>query len=39
VKATLAIPRFSENFDAERGKLRNEELQAKLLEALSRLKV
>lgn len=37
VKASLAIPSFHENFDVERGKLRNAELNAKLVEAVSRL--
>jgi chromate reductase len=37
VKASLAIPSFYENFDVELGVLRNEELKAKLVEAVSRL--
>jgi chromate reductase, NAD(P)H dehydrogenase (quinone) len=37
VKASLAIPSFHENFDVERGALRNEELNARLVEAASRL--
>ena len=37
VKASLGIPRFYENFDVERGMLRHEELNAKLIEAASRL--
>jgi hypothetical protein len=37
VKASLAIPSFYENFDAERGTLRNEELNTRLIEAVSRL--
>jgi chromate reductase, NAD(P)H dehydrogenase (quinone) len=37
VKASLAIPSFHENFDVERGTLRNEELNAKLVEAVSQL--
>lgn len=37
VKASLAIPSFLENFDVGRGVLRNEELNAKLVEAVSRL--
>lgn len=37
VKASLAIPSFHENFDVERGELRNAELNAKLVEAVSRL--
>jgi hypothetical protein len=37
VKASLAIPNFYENFDVERGTLRNEELNTKLIEAVSRL--
>lgn len=39
VKASLAIPNFYENFDVERGTLRNEELKAQLIEAVSRLNV
>jgi chromate reductase len=38
VKASLAIPSFYENFDVERGALRNEELNAKLIETASRLR-
>ncbi len=38
VKASLSIPSFYENFDVERGTLRNEELKAKLIEAASRLR-
>jgi len=37
VKASLAIPSFHENFDVERGVLRNGELNAKLIEAASQL--
>jgi NAD(P)H-dependent FMN reductase len=37
VKASLAIPSFYENFDVERGALRNEELKTKLIEAVSQL--
>lgn len=37
VKASLAIPNFHENFDIERSVLRNAELNADLLEAVSRL--
>jgi len=38
VKASLAIPSFYENFDVERGTLRNEELKTRLIEAVSLLK-
>lgn len=34
VKASLSIPSFNENFDVERGELRNAELKAKLTEAM-----
>ncbi|MBK9521764.1 MAG: NAD(P)H-dependent oxidoreductase [Rhodocyclaceae bacterium] len=34
VKASLAIPSFNENFDVERGELKNGELKAKLTEAM-----
>lgn len=37
VKASLSIPSFYENFDVERGTLRNEELKSRLIEAVSRL--
>lgn len=37
VQASLSIPSFYENFDVERGVLRNEELNAKLIEAANRL--
>jgi chromate reductase len=37
MKANLSIPSFHENFDVERGVLRNEELNAKLVEAVSHL--
>jgi len=37
VKASLAIPSFYENFDVERGVLRNEELNSKLVEAVGQL--
>lgn len=37
VKANLAIPSFYENFDVELGVLRNEELNTKLIEAVSQL--
>jgi chromate reductase len=37
VKASLAIPGFYENFDVERGMLRNGELRTKLIEAVSSL--
>lgn len=37
VKASLAIPGFYENFDVERGTLRNEELNSKLIEAVNQL--
>jgi chromate reductase len=39
VKASLAIPSFHENFDVERGMLRNEELNTKLIEAVSHLEL
>jgi chromate reductase len=39
VKASLAIPSFHENFDVERGELRNEELKNKLIEAVSHLEL
>ena len=39
VKATLSIPQFRENFDFEAGKLKDEELNQALLEALATLKV
>ena len=38
MKASLAIPSFYENFDVERGTLRNEELNAKLIEAVGQLR-
>ena len=38
VKASLAIPSFYENFDVERGTLRNEELNTKLIEAVGQLR-
>jgi len=38
VKASLAIPSFYENFDVERGTLKNEELNAKLIEAVNQLR-
>ena len=37
VKASLSIPSFHENFDIERGILRNAELNAKLIEAVNQL--
>ena len=37
VKASLAIPSFHDNFDVERGELRNEELNTRLIEAVSQL--
>lgn len=37
VKASLSIPSFYENFDVELGVLRNEVLNAKLIEAVSQL--
>jgi chromate reductase, NAD(P)H dehydrogenase (quinone) len=37
VKASLAIPSFYENFDVESSMLRNEELKAQLIDAVSRL--
>lgn len=38
VKASLSIPSFYENFDVERGTLRNEALNAQLIEAVSQLR-
>jgi chromate reductase, NAD(P)H dehydrogenase (quinone) len=38
VKASLAIPSFYENFDVERGTLKNEALKNKLVEAVSQLR-
>jgi chromate reductase, NAD(P)H dehydrogenase (quinone) len=38
VTASLAIPSFYENFDVERGTLRNEALKTKLIEAVSSLR-
>jgi len=38
VKASLSIPSFYENFDVERGSLKNEELKAKLIEAVGQLR-
>jgi len=38
VKASLSIPNFYENFDVELGVLKNEGLNAKLVEAVSRLR-
>lgn len=38
VKASLSVPRFNENFDAETGTIRNAELQKQLLDAVSLLK-
>ena len=38
VKATLSIPSFFDNFDMEAQALRNPELKAALVEALSKLK-
>lgn len=38
VKGSLSIPSFYENFDVERGVLRNEELKIKLVETVRRLK-
>lgn len=38
VKASLSIPGFYENFDVERGALRNEALKTKLVEAVSSLR-
>jgi chromate reductase len=38
VKASLSIPSFYENFDVERGMLKNEELKTKLIEAVNRLR-
>lgn len=37
VKASLAIPGFHENFDIERGELKNETLKTQLYEAVNRL--
>ncbi len=37
IKASLSIPSFYDNFDAEKGELTNEELQAKLREAIRSL--
>ena len=37
VKASLAIPSFHENFDVERGMLRNEELKTRLIDAVGQL--
>ncbi len=39
VKATLSIPSFHDNFDGERGCLKNAELQAKLQEAVDSLRL
>jgi chromate reductase, NAD(P)H dehydrogenase (quinone) len=39
VRATLSIPSFHDNFDVERGVLKNEELRAKLIEVMAHLKV
>ena len=38
VKATLSVPRFKDNFDAEKGELTDPDLQSKLREALNALK-
>ncbi len=38
VKASLSIPSFYENFDVERGMLKNEELKTKLIEAVNQLR-
>ncbi|CAH1386964.1 NADPH-dependent FMN reductase [Candidatus Nitrotoga sp. M5] len=38
VKASLSIPSFYENFDVERGMLKNEAFKTKLIEAVSRLR-
>jgi chromate reductase len=38
VRASLSIPSFYENFDVERGMLKNEELKSKLIEAVNRLR-
>jgi chromate reductase, NAD(P)H dehydrogenase (quinone) len=38
VKASLSIPSFYENFDVERGTLKNEALKTKLVEAVSQLR-
>lgn len=37
VKASLAVPSFHENFDVERGELRNAGLKAQLTDAVNRL--
>ncbi len=37
VKASLSVPNFYENFDVERGTLRNEELKSRLIEVVSQL--
>jgi chromate reductase, NAD(P)H dehydrogenase (quinone) len=37
VRASLAVPSFHENFDTERGTLKNEGLKTKLIEAVSLL--
>jgi NAD(P)H-dependent FMN reductase len=39
VKASLAIPSFYENFDVERGVLRNAELKDRLIEAVGQLEL
>jgi NAD(P)H-dependent FMN reductase len=38
VKASFSIPSFYENFDVERGTLKNEAIKIKLVEAVSRLR-
>jgi len=38
VQASLSIPSFNDNFDVERGVLRNEELKAQLVEVVGQLK-
>jgi NAD(P)H-dependent FMN reductase len=38
VKASLSIPSFDENFDKEKGVLKNEVLKAKLSDAVSQLR-
>ncbi|WP_325894131.1 NADPH-dependent FMN reductase [Grimontia sp. NTOU-MAR1] len=38
VKATLSVPSFYDNFDVEAGKLRNESLDTKLVEAMASLR-
>jgi chromate reductase len=38
LKASLAIPGFYENFDVEHGTIRNEELNAKLIDAVGQLR-